>query len=163
MNYHNITKDDMLNGDGLRVVLWTAGCTHRCDGCHNPETWDLSSGKFNVSYEENKMTISMRELGLNEINSKYSEHTMVITYGASITDEAVLGETGNPNEVTLTWERTSEGHFDTLTDDAVVNTFGIDITKLFSDFFNKIICSLVFKKSFCIIYYNRIFITCFGV
>ena len=44
MNYHNITKDDMLNGDGLRVVLWTAGCTHCCDGCHNPETWDVASG-----------------------------------------------------------------------------------------------------------------------
>ena len=44
MNYHNITKDDMLNGDGLRVVLWTSGCTHCCDGCQNPETWELSSG-----------------------------------------------------------------------------------------------------------------------
>ena len=30
MQYHNITKDDMLNGDGLRVVLWVAGCTHGC-------------------------------------------------------------------------------------------------------------------------------------
>ena len=44
MNYHNITKDDMLNGDGLRVVLWVAGCSHHCKGCHNPETWDPESG-----------------------------------------------------------------------------------------------------------------------
>ena len=44
MNYHNITKDDMLNGDGLRVVLWTAGCTHHCEGCQNPQTWDVSGG-----------------------------------------------------------------------------------------------------------------------
>ncbi len=44
MRYHNITKDDMLNGDGLRVVLWVAGCTHRCKGCHNPETWDCTGG-----------------------------------------------------------------------------------------------------------------------
>ena len=44
MNYHNITKDDMLNGDGLRVVLWLAGCTHCCDGCQNPQTWDASGG-----------------------------------------------------------------------------------------------------------------------
>ncbi len=36
MQYHNITKDDMLNGDGLRVVLWVAGCGHACPGCHNP-------------------------------------------------------------------------------------------------------------------------------
>ena len=44
MNYHNITKDDMLNGDGLRVVLWVAGCNHRCRGCQNPQTWDINSG-----------------------------------------------------------------------------------------------------------------------
>ncbi len=44
MNYHNITKDDMLNGEGLRVVLWVAGCTHHCDGCQNPITWDLAGG-----------------------------------------------------------------------------------------------------------------------
>ena len=44
MNYHNITKDDMLNGDGLRAVLWVSGCTQCCDGCQNPETWELSSG-----------------------------------------------------------------------------------------------------------------------
>ena len=44
MNYHNITKDDMLNGDGLRVVLWVSGCTHHCDGCQNPITWDLAGG-----------------------------------------------------------------------------------------------------------------------
>jgi len=40
MNYHNITHDDMRNGDGLRVVLWVAGCKHRCPGCQNPGTWD---------------------------------------------------------------------------------------------------------------------------
>lgn len=44
MNYHNITKDDMLNGDGLRVVLWVAGCTHHCKNCQNPITWDVAGG-----------------------------------------------------------------------------------------------------------------------
>ena len=44
MRYHNITKDDMLNGDGLRVVLWVAGCAHGCPGCHNPITWDPEGG-----------------------------------------------------------------------------------------------------------------------
>lgn len=44
MRYHNITKDDMLNGDGLRAVLWTAGCEHHCPGCHNPITWDETGG-----------------------------------------------------------------------------------------------------------------------
>lgn len=44
MRYHNITHDDMLNGEGIRVVLWVAGCTHHCNNCHNPETWDCNSG-----------------------------------------------------------------------------------------------------------------------
>ena len=44
MRYHNITKDDMLNGDGLRVVLWLAGCDHCCRECHNPITWDPEGG-----------------------------------------------------------------------------------------------------------------------
>ncbi len=44
MRYHNITKDDMLNGDGLRVVLWVAGCNHNCKDCHNPVTWDIRGG-----------------------------------------------------------------------------------------------------------------------
>ena len=44
MRYHNITKDDMLNGDGLRVVLWVAGCSHCCKGCQNPCTWDPNGG-----------------------------------------------------------------------------------------------------------------------
>lgn len=53
MNYHNITKDDMLNGDGLRVVLWISGCTHRCDGCQNPQTWAADSGiEFDTAAED---------------------------------------------------------------------------------------------------------------
>lgn len=44
MRYHNITKDDMLNGDGLRTVLWVAGCNHNCKECHNPVTWDIRGG-----------------------------------------------------------------------------------------------------------------------
>lgn len=44
MNYHDITKDDMRNGEGLRVVLWVAGCNHCCLKCQNPITWDPSDG-----------------------------------------------------------------------------------------------------------------------
>ena len=44
MKYHNITKDDMKNGDGIRVVLWVSGCSHHCKGCHNPLTWNPKHG-----------------------------------------------------------------------------------------------------------------------
>ena len=50
MNYHNITKDDMKNGDGLRVVLWLAGCSHHCPNCQNPVTWDPNDG---ISFDKN--------------------------------------------------------------------------------------------------------------
>ena len=44
MNYHNVTKCDMLNGEGVRTVLWVAGCPHSCKGCFNRQTWDKNSG-----------------------------------------------------------------------------------------------------------------------
>lgn len=58
MNYHNITTDDMLNGSGLRVVLWTSGCEHHCNGCHNPQTWDKDSGiKFDSNAWNEVLTL----------------------------------------------------------------------------------------------------------
>ncbi len=65
MNYHNITKDDMLNGDGLRVVLWTAGCTHCCDGCHNPQTWDAAGG---IEFDDNAEAELFEALSKNHIS-----------------------------------------------------------------------------------------------
>ena len=52
MRYHNITKDDMLNGEGLRVVLWVSGCSHHCEGCHNAVTWDPDGGLVFDAAEE---------------------------------------------------------------------------------------------------------------
>lgn len=49
MKFHNITKDDMLNGDGLRVVLWVSGCSHYCEDCQNKITWDPNVG---VDFDE---------------------------------------------------------------------------------------------------------------
>ena len=55
MRYHNITKDDMLNGDGLRVVLWLAGCSHGCKGCQNPITWDPDGGVLFTEEEKKEI------------------------------------------------------------------------------------------------------------
>lgn len=44
MRYHNITKADMLNGEGLRVVLWVSGCSHHCQACQNAITWNPEDG-----------------------------------------------------------------------------------------------------------------------
>lgn len=59
MRYHNITKDDMLNGDGLRVVLWVAGCAHHCPECQNPITWDPEGG---LPFTEKEKTEIFTEL-----------------------------------------------------------------------------------------------------
>lgn len=45
MRYNSIKDFDIKQGDGINVSLWTQGCSHRCKGCHNPETWDFKGGK----------------------------------------------------------------------------------------------------------------------
>lgn len=44
MNYQKIDKFSIADGCGIRVVLWVSGCTLRCKGCQNPESWDFNSG-----------------------------------------------------------------------------------------------------------------------
>lgn len=45
MNYGEIKKHDIANGEGIRVSLFVSGCTHHCRNCFNPETWNFSFGK----------------------------------------------------------------------------------------------------------------------
>jgi len=65
MRYHNITKADMMNGEGLRVVLWASGCNHKCPGCHNQVTWDPSDG---LLFDE-----TAKEELLKELDQSYCE------------------------------------------------------------------------------------------
>lgn len=117
-----------------------AGCTDKIT------TWAEDSGKFTVTYDDtaNTMTIRMTEAGLTEINESesvytdsvkrgYSDCTMRITYAATLTADAQMGDTDNPNEVVLTWKRTNTTYFDTLEDCCHVYTYGIDVLKQFSD------------------------------
>lgn len=117
-----------------------AGCTDKI------ATWAENSGKFTVDYDDaaNTMTIHMTDTGLSEINEAttvytdsvkrgYSDCTMRITYAATLTADAQMGDTDNPNEVMLTWKRTNTTYFDTLKDCCHVYTYGIDVLKQFSD------------------------------
>ena len=109
-------------------------------------TWAEDSGKFTLVYDDaqNSMTIRMTEAGLSEINEAatvytdsvkrgYSDCTMRLTYAATLTADAKMGDTDNPNEVVLTWKRTNTTYFDTLKDCCHVYTYGIDVLKQFSD------------------------------
>ena len=108
--------------------------------------WAEDSGKFTVTYDDtaNTMIIKMTEAGLNEINEAttvytdsvkrgYSDCTMRITYAATLTSDAKMGDTDNPNTVTLTWKRTNTTYYDTLEDCCHVYTYGVDVLKQFSD------------------------------
>ena len=64
MKYHNITHDDMLNGEGLRVVLWVAGCNHHCDGCQNPVTWNPDNG---IEFDADAKNEIFNELGKKHV------------------------------------------------------------------------------------------------
>lgn len=44
MNYGNIKKYDIADGEGVRVTLFVSGCTNKCPGCFQPETWDFQYG-----------------------------------------------------------------------------------------------------------------------
>ena len=117
-----------------------AGCTEKV------ATWAENSGKFTVGYDDtaNTMTIRMTDTGLAEINEAttvytdsvkrgYSDCTMRISYAATLTADAKMGDADNPNEVVLTWKRTNTTYFDTLKDCCHVYTYGIDTLKQFSD------------------------------
>lgn len=117
-----------------------AGCTDKI------ATWDENSGKFTVAYDAaaNTMTIRMTDTGLSEINEAatvytdsvkrgYSDCTMRISYAATLTADAKMGDKDNPNTVTLTWKRTNTTYYDTLEDCCHVFTYGIDVLKQFSD------------------------------
>lgn len=65
MNYHNITYPDQNNGDGLRVVLWCAGCSHHCYNCQNPQTWDKNSG---IIFDNNAKNELFNELSKDYIS-----------------------------------------------------------------------------------------------
>ena len=114
--------------------------------------WTEADGKFSVAYNSvetgETMTIAMTQTGLTEINtskavysaadmvnSGYSDLTLRITYAAKLDSDnsVVYGDDGNPNQVNLTWKRTSTDYYDMLADDCHLYTYGIDLTKKFSD------------------------------
>ena len=111
------------------------------------ETFAVRSGlvnKHRLFSEKESADLGMTEAGLADINESesvytdsvkrgYSDCTMRITYAATLTADAKLGDTDNPNEVVLTWKRTNTSYYDTLQDCCHLYTYGVDVLKQFSD------------------------------
>ena len=145
----NLSKGIQYNKNDVQIEFFKdAACTDRV------AVWMEQDGKFTASYTDyssesgSRMTISMTADGLAEINAAttvydpatsllrgYSNLTMRITYTCTVNSDAsvIYGDSGNPNDVTLAWKRTNTEYYDTLTDDCHVYTYGIDLTKEFSD------------------------------
>lgn len=136
-----LSKGTKYNKNDVVIEFFKdSGCTDKIT------TWAEDSGKFTVTYDDtaNTMTIRMTDAGLSEINEAatvytdsvkrgYSDCTMRITYAATLTADAQMGDKDNPNEVVLTWKRTNTTYFDTLEDCCHAYTYGIDVLKQFSD------------------------------
>ena len=136
-----LSKGTKYNKNDVVIEFFKdSGCTDKIT------TWAEDSGKFTVTYDDtaNTMTIRMTDAGLSEINEAatvytdsvkrgYSDCTMRITYAATLTADAQMGDKDNPNEVVLTWKRTNTTYFDTLEDCCHAYTYGVDVLKQFSD------------------------------
>lgn len=133
----------------VKIEIFTdKGCTPE----NKVASWDMNSGKFTVTYssDDRSMTIDVTEAGKAEINGQsenvngklyvgYSNYTVRVTYTCTIVSsgKTTFGDSSNENKVVLTWKRTSNAYYDTLVDDAHVYSYGIDLTKIFSNVDNE--------------------------
>ena len=87
MRIAGILKNSVVNGEGIRDVIFTQGCPHHCKGCHNPSTWDVDGGKAigvdeivkELSNSTNDVTISggeplIQQSEVEELLAKLSQH-----------------------------------------------------------------------------------------
>ena len=153
-NISDYTFKDVLarglsyNGEVTLEFFKDAACTQ------SVAKWTEADNKFTVAKAENSdkshtMTIAMTDAGLKEINTAntaannsngalyagYSNYTLRIRYNAKLnSDESlVYGDSGNENNVVLTWKRSNDKYFDTLIDDCHIYTYAINVAKTFSD------------------------------
>ena len=61
MYFGNIKEYDIANGEGIRISLFVSGCTNRCEGCFQPETWDFTYGQPYTEKEEQRIVDFLKE------------------------------------------------------------------------------------------------------
>ncbi|MBQ7344851.1 MAG: anaerobic ribonucleoside-triphosphate reductase activating protein [Oscillospiraceae bacterium] len=58
LDLSGIVSDSIVDGPGIRTTVFSQGCPHHCEGCHNPETWDFGCG---TPMEEERIVDIVRE------------------------------------------------------------------------------------------------------
>lgn len=93
-----------------------------------------------ISYEDGTVSVKFEGDALAYLNT-LSDKYITVLYTCDVTNDAILGDVGNDNDVTLTWTRTNEVYSNTIEDKAFVYTYGLNLKKTFSDEsgdFNKV-------------------------
>lgn len=112
MNYWKIDKEDVCNGEGLRVVLWLSGCSHKCRGCQNPQTWDANSG---IPFDEAAREELFRELDKDYISG------LTLTGGDPLFEENLDGVLDLINEFRLSFPQKSIWLYSGFTWESIMN------------------------------------------
>lgn len=147
--FYHTKEDAYANNTANADLIWSFN-----DTTYDQQYVDLKTD-YNQTTGQTSMTISFTENGLNIINgaspdeikklglttedgkevTSLSDFYIVIYYTVTVNSDAtaVLGDEGNPNDVVLTWERTSQNFYNTLEDRCYVYTYGLNLLKTFSD------------------------------
>lgn len=146
--FDDVLKKGITYGKDTVVAIYndkksmTATNTNNVNDSGALAVWKTSDAdlKFKADYGEQSsgdatMKISFTASGLEEMNKKYSDKYIAIYYTAKVNcdDTGVLGDQGNRSDVSLTWKRTNTNHYDILKDRCIVYTYGINLTKKFTD------------------------------
>ena len=136
--FHDVMTKGLTYQKDASVAFYNTEADARAES--NPvASWAQGSPNFTATYgkegDSSTMDVNPTAAGLAAMNPTLAEKYMVVSYTAKLNSDAtaVLGDNGNPNEVTLTWRRTNTSYEDTIEDDVEVHTYGINLTKKFAD------------------------------
>ena len=117
------------------TMSWFSPDDELMDSWKNSDDAALFAVEYGTRDGKPYMVLTMTEAGLEKINPDYSQYRLVIDYQITVNSgsETVYGDGGNVSGVTLEWRRTNMDHTDTLSDENRVYTYGLDMTKKFSD------------------------------
>ena len=145
--FYDNAADANANNTANASLIWNLASGNYDQQYAEVTVQDPDSGQVTAD-GSTKLTVSLTESGLNVINGTetnnpdgqgslngLSDYYMVVYYTATVNSDAsvVLGDEGNPNDVELIWSRTSDGYYNMLNDRNYVYSYGMDLTKTFSD------------------------------